>query len=83
VAVVIFSLIEITRHKTGDMQDVLKPQVITGTLIVLGYGAIFLNILFNIGCGLIFLLKKTQRVSKWLIWVNFLLLLVQLFYFFY
>jgi hypothetical protein len=49
---------------------------------VLGMTAIFINIAFNLAILISFALKKQQPVAKWLIWLNFLFLLAQVYYFF-
>ncbi len=78
----ILRLINMSSDKK-DAGEALIFQPLVSTLVILGYGAIILNIVFNIIGLIFFLLKKPQLVAQWLIWVNFLFLLVQICYFFF
>ncbi|MBL0359040.1 MAG: hypothetical protein IPP72_20215 [Chitinophagaceae bacterium] len=84
IAAVILRWVEILNQQKNERFDglvLLKP--LESTLVVLGYGAILINLVFNIICLLFFLLKRPQPVAKWLIWVNLLFLLIQVYYFFF
>src|SRR5947209_8380478 len=83
IAAVTLRWIEITNKQKGNLSEAIKLQPLVSTLVVLGYGAIIINFFFNITCLSYFISRKVQPVSKWFIWFNFLLLLIQAFYFFY
>jgi len=83
IAAVILRWIENANKQQGNFDGGLILQPLQSTLVVLGYGAIIVNIVFNITCLLFFVSKTVQPVSKWLIWFNFLLLLIQVYYFFF
>ena len=71
-------------HQTVDAKnsDVLGFQPLTSTLVILGYGAIFVSFLFLIMFLSSFLRKKEISISPWLIVLNILFLLAQIIYFF-
>ncbi len=83
IAAIILRWIENANKQKGNFDGALKLQPLESTLVVLGYGAILVNIIFNLICLIFFVSKVVQPVSKWLIWVNFLLLLIQVYYFFF
>lgn len=72
---------ENAHKKNGNFNGVIQIQPLESTLVVLGYGAIFINLVFNFFVLSFFVAKAKQPVAKWLIWVNFLLLLLQVYYF--
>jgi len=80
-AMMLFRWIEISNADKGRLNGALTFQPLVSTLAILGYGAIFFNLIFNICCLLMLLFKKPQPVAKWLIWINFLFLVVQLYFF--
>lgn len=76
-------IVENAHKKNGNFNGYIKLQPLESTLVVLGYGAIFINFIFNIFLLVLFVTKTTQAVAKWLIWANFLFLLLQVYYFFF
>lgn len=68
-------------HANYKNIGIFKP--IESTLVILGYGAVLFN--FIICCVVLFNLITKERIksSKILNWINFLILLVQIYYFFY
>lgn len=78
---VILRYIEMAKKSNEQFSGVLKFQPLESTIVVLGYGAIIINLIFNLFVLLKLLFKKPVTVSKWIIWFNFLLLIIQLYYF--
>lgn len=81
VVAVILRLVENAKKLKSNADNAIIFQPLESTLVILGYGAIFINFIFNIMVLCLFLLKREQLVTKWLIWTNFLLLLAQVYYF--
>jgi hypothetical protein len=80
---VILRFVENAYKKNGNFNGYIKIQPLESTLVVLGYGAIFINFIFNIFLLVLLITKTKQAVTKWLIWVNFLFLFLQVYYFFF
>jgi len=59
----------------------LQLQPMQSTIVILGYGAIVLNIVLGIGILYRAILHKPQRVQMWLILVNLVFIPIQLYYF--
>jgi hypothetical protein len=61
----------------------LSMNGIYSTVVVLGYASVGINMLLNLGILLCLLLKRPvwNSIPRWLIIINFLFLLVQLFIF--
>ncbi|HMG82274.1 MAG TPA: hypothetical protein VK559_04505 [Ferruginibacter sp.] len=78
---VLLRVIENLRKKnilfTGRV--ILNP--VESTFVILGYGAIIVNIIFNCILLILFISKRKPNIPSWIVVFNFLLLLVQLFYF--
>ncbi len=77
---VILRLYENAHKKNGNFNGAIQIQSLESTLVILGYGAVFINLIFNIFILGSFAIKK-QPIAKWLIWSNFLFLLLQVYYF--
>lgn len=80
---VILRLYENAHKKNGNFNGAIQIQPLQSTLVILGYGAIFINLIFNILLFGLFITKKKQAVAKWLFWTNFLFLILQIYYFFF
>jgi len=78
---VILRLYENAHKKDGNFNGAIQIRPLESTLVVLGYGAIFINLIFNLILLGFFITKTGWNVPKWLIWVNFILLLLQIYYF--
>ena len=83
IATVILSWVEYSKKKTGYFEGALILQPLQSTLVVLGYGAIVINFIFNLFVFWSWMQKKELTVSRWLIYTNFLFLLLQVYYFFF
>jgi len=78
---VVLRLYENAHKKNGNFNGAIQIQPLESTLVVLGYGAIFINFIFNIFLFVLFVTKIKPDVAKWLTWTNFLLLILQVYYF--
>jgi len=83
IAAVILRQVENANKKKGNFDGAIKLQPLQSTIVVLGYSAIIINIILNLVMLVKFLLRKEQQLPKWLIWFNFLILLAQVYYFFF
>lgn len=83
IAAVILRWVENANKKKGSFDGAIKLQPLESTIVILGYGAIIFNLIFNITILVLLLLEKKSGMPKWLIWFNFLLLITQVYYFFF
>lgn len=71
-------------QKSNDPSNgVLGFQPLESTLAVLAYTAIFVNFVFIIFCAWWFVTKKIDQLPQWLVWFNFLMFALQVYYFFF
>ena len=66
--------------RTGD--NILPLPFFTGLFVILGELAIFVNFVFCLVVLALLLSKKIQTTLQWVVIVNFIFLLIQLYYFF-
>jgi hypothetical protein len=78
---IVLRFIDFTDKKPSTDNGILPLSFVTGNLVILGQFAIFLNIIFCVFIGVLFFLKKTPVVALWLLIVNFLFLLIELYHF--
>lgn len=83
VVAVVLRLIEMGRRAKGNYDAAIPVQAVEGTLVLLGYGAIFLNILFLFALLVNLLRGIKQTAPALVILVNLILLPVQVWYFFF
>jgi hypothetical protein len=74
-------LYENAHKKDGNFNGAIQIQPLESTIVVLGYAAVFINLIFNLILLGFFITKKNWNVPRWLIWGNFILLLLQIYYF--
>lgn len=77
-----FRWMEIKRSVEGRNGELIPISMLKNLIITLGFAAIFINLFMNL-IYLVLLLLKRLYVPRWLVISNFLLLLVQIYYFFY
>ena len=82
VAFIILGYVEFNNKKNKVDDNIIPLPFVTGTLVVLGQFAIFINLLFCLVVLFRMLSKKLIQMPHWLVIVNFIFLLVQVFYFF-
>ena len=76
-------LIEMVKRREGNLDPAIGLQALQGTLVILGYGAIFLNIIFFVWALVAMANGGVKNVPRWLVWFNLLLFPVQVWYFFF
>ena len=95
---VILRWVENANKKNTDFDGAIQFQPLKSTFVVLGYGAIFVNVLFLISYLFVKLFFKKpvklqlqtlkpvvvkQSNINALIWINFLFFIAQIYYFFF
>jgi hypothetical protein len=83
VAAVVLRFVENANKKIGNVNSIIKLQPLQNTLVVLGYGAIVFNLLYHLILLISFTTKSSNTLPKWVIWSNFLFLIIQVYYFFF
>jgi hypothetical protein len=83
VIAVILRLVENAHKKAGNFNGSIKIQPLESMLVILGYGAVYINFIFNIFLLALLVFNRKKISPLWLNWVNFLFLLLQVYYFFF
>jgi hypothetical protein len=83
VAAVILRYVEIEKTATGSTTGILGHQWLTSTTVILGYSAIFLNMILFFAYLLVMFRNNAtgRRVPKWLFIANMLFFGAQIYYF--
>ncbi|MBS1497148.1 MAG: hypothetical protein JSU03_08920 [Bacteroidetes bacterium] len=79
----ILRLVEMGQIAKGNDGPALKFQPLESTIVILGYGAIFINIIFLFYFIYRVANKKIIFAPRWVIWFNVLMFPIQVYYFFY
>lgn len=79
----IFRFVNIGKRVAGQSTSVLGYQPLESTIAVLGYLAIFVNIVFVILFFARYSRVKMNNIPKWIVFFNIFLLIVQVYYFFF
>lgn len=82
VVAVIMNIINNAHKKNIHFSGAIQINPLESTLVIMGYGAIFINFIFNIFVLALLVTKSKQTTTRWIIWANFIFLLTQIFYFF-
>ena len=80
---VILRLIEMAKRAKGNFDGAIPFQPLESTLVILGYGAIFINVVFVFASLYLLLRKRLQTIPRWLVLFNLVIFPVQVYYFFY
>ena len=83
VLAVILRFVEGAHKLNGHATEVITLHPLASLLVTLGYGAIVVNFIFNVFLAVLKVIKFKHKVTKWLIWANFLFLVIQVYYFFF
>ncbi len=83
IAAVILRFVENANKKKGNFNGNIILQPLESTLVVLGYGAIFINLVFNLFVLVMLSQKKDLKIPRWLMWTSFIFLIIQIYYFFF
>jgi hypothetical protein len=76
-------LVELAKRAKGNYDSAIALQPLESTLVVLGYCAIFINIIFFILCIYWIVRRKIKAIPRLVILVNLFILPVQIWYFFF
>jgi hypothetical protein len=79
----VLRLVENANKQKGIFDGAIKFQPLESTLVIMGYSAIFVNILFNFLVLLMILFKIKLPSPIWLIWTNFFFVIAQFIYSFF
>lgn len=82
-AFVVLRYFENKKRINGNGESLIPLPFVEGTLVLLGWAAIFFNLAFCIAAIPMKLSGKLKTVPAWLFYVNFIFLVLQLLYFFY
>ncbi|MBS1743866.1 MAG: hypothetical protein JST81_12600 [Bacteroidetes bacterium] len=80
---VVLRWVELGKRSAGNGDAAIKFQPLEATLVILGYGAIFLNLIFVLFAVYGLLFKKIQSVPGWIVWSNLLIFPLQVYFFFF
>ena len=81
---VIMRLVKIgTDAKGKGYNDALKVEPIISSIVVLGWIAIFVNIIFVIVFISRYPAKKMNNIPRWIVFFNIILMPMQVYYFFF
>jgi hypothetical protein len=78
---VILRVIENINKKNVVFTGAIILNPIESTFVILGYGAITINVIFNLILLILFIRKRKPQIPSWTIWFNFILLIIQVCYF--
>jgi hypothetical protein len=80
---VILRWVELKRKATGNFSGAIKFQPLEATLVILGYGAIFLNIIFVLFSIYWLFAKKITLLPRWVVLFNVVIFPLQVYFFFF
>lgn len=79
----ILRLVEMSMRSNGNSNGAIKFQPLESTLVILGYGAIFLNVFFVFLSIYWASTKRLGLLPRWLVVINLIMFPIQVYYFFY
>ena len=79
----VLRLVEHYKRKAGNFDGAIPLQPLQSTLVVLGYGAIFLSTIFTFQMLYFFVIKKEIQLPKWMVITNLAMFPIQVWYFFF
>ncbi len=82
-ASIVLRLVEMVKRNQGNLDPAIGLQALQGTLVILGYGAIFLNLIFFVWALIGLAGGSLKNIPRWLLWFNLVLFPVQIWYFFF
>jgi len=83
VASVILRLVENAQKKNEEFSGQILLKPIESTLVVLGYGAIVLNLLFIVLCFYLLIAKRIKQIPRWIVITNLVFFVIEFYYFFF
>ena len=80
---VIFWYIEMHNKHEGSNEQVIQLPWLESTLVILGYGAIIVNLFFLLTVFIFTSLKVKTKIPKWMIIFNMVLFFCQVYFHFF
>jgi len=75
--------VEIVKRAAGNGDGAIPFQPLESTLVILGYGAIFVNIIFVFLSIYLLLIKRIKLIPRWIVLFNLLMFPLQVYYHFF
>jgi len=79
---IILRYVDINNKKVKVDDNISPLPFITGSLVVMGQLAIFINMVFCLIAIILMLSKKQKQIPRWLVVANSMMLIFQFYYFF-
>ncbi|MEI2749326.1 MAG: hypothetical protein V9E88_11270 [Ferruginibacter sp.] len=80
---VILRAVELAKRAKGNHDGAIPFQPLESTIVILGYGAIFINIIFLLFSIYWLIRKKIKLIPRWIVIFNLLVLPAQVYFFFF
>lgn len=80
---VILRAVEMAKRAKGNFNGAIPFQPLESTLVILGYGAIFINAVFFLLSIYRAIAGKLNIDPKWIVWFNIILFPVQVYFHFF
>ncbi len=80
---VILRFVELLKKEKGDFDSAIPLKPLESTLVILGYSAIFVNLIFFFFTLYLLATKKIKLIPHWIVLFNICILPLQVYYFFY
>lgn len=78
---VVLRAIENLRIQHGNTNGILKLQPLESTVVILGYGAVFVNFIFFFISLYLIINGRIKQLPKWIVFFNLVLFPIQVIYF--
>ena len=79
---VLLAYVELNNKAIKGSDNIMPLPFLTGTIVILGQFAIFINFIFCLVVMILLLSKKIINIPRWVLIFNSFFLLLQVFYFF-
>jgi hypothetical protein len=83
IAAAILRLVEMVKRSQGNMNAAIPLAPLENALVLLGYSAIFINIVFALSSFYWIITRKINLLPRWIVFFNLLLFPIQVWYFFF
>lgn len=80
---VILRAVELAKRAKGNHDGAIPFQPLESTIVILGYGAIFINIIFLLFSIYWLIRKKIKLIPRWIVIFNLLVFPAQIYFFFF
>jgi hypothetical protein len=80
---VVLRYVEMTRRAKGNFNGAIPFQPLESSLVILGYGAIFVNFIFVLLTVYWILARKIKLIPAWILIFNLIIFPLQVYFFFF